>query len=76
MNAGADLSDVPEDLILRRMARHLRARAMHPVGSALWACAVLGYDECKREMNRRLIEHVVKAAKKNSDASGLPDADL
>ncbi len=76
MNAGTDLSGVPEDHILRRMARHLQERVQYPVGSVLWACAVQGDEECKQEMDRRLIEHIAAAAKKHRDAFGPPPADL
>lgn len=73
MNAGTDLSGAPEDHILRRMARHLQERVQYPVGSALWACAVQGYEECKQEMDRRLIEYIATATEKQGDPFGLPN---
>jgi hypothetical protein len=56
-----DLSSLPEDRVLMMMALHLKARAAHPVGSPLWAEAITGYAECKRELDRRLLDHIVKA---------------
>ena len=69
---GPGISGLPADAILRRMARHLQIRAAEPVGSAVWASAVQGYEECKREMDRRLLEHIAAAAQKQRDPFGLP----
>lgn len=65
----ADLSGVPEARILAMMARHLQQRAEYPLGSPLWAAAVLGYDECRRELDRRLLEYIVQATAER-DAGG------
>jgi hypothetical protein len=57
----ADLSGLPEARILAMMARHLQQRVEYPVGSQLWREAVVGYGECKRELDRRLLEYIVQA---------------
>ena len=62
-----DLTGLPEDRILARMARHLQARMEHPVGSWLWAEAVTDYADCKAELDRRLLQLVLKAARERGD---------
>lgn len=56
-----DLPSLTEARILGIMAACLQQRAEHPVGSALWGEAVRGYAACKQELDRRLVEHIVKA---------------
>jgi hypothetical protein len=70
----ADLSGLPEDRILRMMAVHLEARQAHPVGSVLWAKAVLDYDRLKGELDRRLTAVIVEAAREREGELG-PDGD-
>lgn len=65
-----DLTGLPDDQVMVRMAACLKARGRLPVGSRRWATAVLGYEECKREMDRRLIEHVVEAARERHGELG------
>ena len=57
------LQDMPDDHVFALMAFHLKARGENPVGSILWGYAVLGYENCKRELDRRLIERIVEAAR-------------
>lgn len=59
-----DLSAMPDETVMILMAEYLKTRQGHPVGSRRWAGAVLGYEACKREMDRRLIAHIVDAARK------------
>jgi hypothetical protein len=68
--AGRDLSRLPEDQILAMMARYLRARVSYPVGSVLWAQAVKGYEECKAELDQRLIEIIVAAVRERDGELG------
>lgn len=67
-----ELAALPDDRVMKMMARHLGARGEYPIGSVLWARAVLAYEQCRREMDRRMIEHVVEAARKR-DAEGRGD---
>ena len=67
----SDLSSLPEASILGIMAACLQQRAEHPMGSPLWMEAVLGYEACKQELDRRLVEHIVKAtAERDAAAAG------
>jgi hypothetical protein len=69
--AGDDLTALPDEQVLRRMARHLAARREHPVGTVLWAQAVLGYEECARELSRRAHDQVMEALRERGED---PDA--
>lgn len=67
MTAGGDLSALPVARLLERMARHLQAQQEHPVGSALWAGAVLGAARCREEFDRRLVEEIVRAVRERDE---------
>lgn len=56
-----DLPELPEDVILGRMARFLRARAEHRIGSPPWMAAVSGYADCRAELDRRLLRLLLDA---------------
>jgi hypothetical protein len=49
------------------MSRHLQARMAHPVGSALWMDAVTGYADCQAELDRRLLQHIMKVVRERGD---------
>lgn len=71
----ADLSDLPDDRLVAMMARHLNARQAHPVGTVPWAHAVLGYEACKRELDRRLVAHIVESVQeRDGDRGTEPEA--
>jgi len=64
---GDDLTGLPEDRILAMMSRHLQARMAHAVGSALWMDAVTGYADCQAELDRRLLQHIMKVVRERGD---------
>ena len=70
----SDLSGLAEDRILKMMAVHLKARRQYPVGSTLWAKAVLDYDRLKAELDRRLTVAIVDAVREREGELG-PDGD-
>lgn len=64
------LEDMPPERVLALMAAHLRTRALFPVGSLTWAQATVDYEACRRELDRRVAEHVRQAREGYGDADG------